>query len=644
MHVLQVGDTNTGLASDVEGNHSQRTRLRKQLHQRHIRLSRVALLISKVLFVTLVIPGMMTFIGYVVDRTLYGGGANKESYHSKHLVFAGLIASPFILVRWCWLWPKHLGQLEMAIYALHTMSFLTASLTTMIDGATVHTVSKQIRDVFVDSKYTGITEPNHVYNYLEHILRKLLDNTRDPSVMSIKALPGRILFVGVLRVKQSRTKIKQCSHGLRNLGSSVTECYPQYSRREEDREPFGTGNASFTFANPSFTNFAGNSISMSDIHTVGRLGRYPLAGYWVLFSGQFLESEALGMVKYMRAGGWIGPQTRQLSVDFALVVKDLPDPVVAKVVLMVEVSPAGKYIPMPPLISFSYAKYVITSNHLGNNVCSEINVQGGFLLPLYLGVVPVAVYMLFSLVLQMYESWRQCLGNLYTFVEVFWLGMISATLVFRWLSIYYSHCRIMQVPQPVWPYDVVATMFVDEVLPMGFYWHKAREMLALALFLYMFKSLKFLTRVLSFDTVGRTLSHAFRNLASFSLSFSVIFIGFASMFFLLFSADDDNYRSFPHAIGTVWMALLGNIAINNDLLVSREMYLPLIIVFTFFLAFVLLTVVVAIVSDAFEKTKVEMNKKRRQSRLRLRSAVNIVMKKGRAECVGSHRHDITGLS
>ena len=561
------------------------------------------------LFTALVlIPALLTIIGVIMEAAVYGT-KNTPGYHFRMLLFAGYIAAPFILVHWFWRWPKHLNKLELFFYLISTGGFLTALILSTINGTTLFFLADHIRDTFSGSTYTQITTKEDVYTWLRFALGNAYDDSR-PHDFLIRALPGQLTLFDRTRLKQSRSLVTKCADDVYSLPGDFNKvCYQQFSLSNQDTSNFTA--LEFPYFNPSFKNYADVDVAATDILTKGELGTYPIAGHWVVWPPSTPQKEVFDMLGAMEGARWIDFQTRQISLDFVVLAKDLPRPVVANVIYMIEVTPGGKFLPNPPILSFSYFDFIrdIGLENDGNNKCARVAIQGKFLLPIYLGIVPSVVYVLFSHILKVKKNWRAYLRSIYTYSEILWIGMVAMAIGFRWHSIYFAHCNSFFYNQTSWPSGTQREITSFEYLPMAANWELARRCLAVALFLLIFNLLRVISNVgaqigsASFDTMASTVQHAIQELASFAFSFSIIFIAFVVMFYLVFSAEDKNYQSPTRTIATLWLGLLGNIEFSDGIWRLKEWALPFVIFFSFFAVFVLLTVIIAIISNAFEKTK-----------------------------------------
>eukprot|EP00117_Sycon_ciliatum_P036287 scpid36892/ scgid27337/ len=80
-------------------------------------------------------------------------------------------------------------------------------------------------------------------------------------------------------------------------------------------------------------------------------------------------------------------------------------------------------------------------------------------------------------------------------------------------------------------------------------------------------------------------------------------MAFVTMFFILFSVDAVEFMSYERSTISLWLGMLGELEVTSALWKNKSWAIPMIILFTFISVFVLLTLIVAIVSNAHERTK-----------------------------------------
>ena len=557
-------------------------------------------IVLKLLTALVVIPCILTIVGVIMEAVVYGR-QNAPRFHYQYLCFAGWIASPFVLIRWFWPWPKHLERLGLVFYVIFSVGFFVTVYETTISGQTQFHMTDQVRNTFTSSSYSVLTWKKDIYRWLNFIVTTAYSSEKWDKTG--RTLPGQLALFGRMRLSQCRSKIAECSSSLPN-STVFSPCYQDFSRSQEETANFSALN--FTFRNPSYKNYAGDNIVSNNIETRGLLRSYPVAGYWVILSPVMSKAEALEMMGALEKAEWIDHQTRQVSLDFVVVAKDLHRPVAANVVIMIEVTSSGKYIPVTPILSFSYFEYIVDMgpDSDGNNKCKRVSTQKNYFLPIYFGLVPYIVFLLFTHLLKLHNNWRSYLKSMYTYNELLWVAVAMLAIIFRWRSLYYAHCSPYRYDQPMWPNETTRSVYNFEFLPMAMNWELARQMLAIAVFLQFISGLRYISSDMALpiplDTLVNVINGALPKLLSFACTFFLIFAGFVLMFYLLFSGEDKKYQSIPHSISTLWLGLLGEMEFSEGLWRLKHVALPAVIFFTFVSVFVILTIIIAIISEAYE--------------------------------------------
>ena len=334
----------------------------------------------------------------------------------------------------------------------------------------------------------------------------------------------------------------------------------------------------------------------------------------------------------MRDNQWLDYQTRMISLDCTIVALDFPQTTMAAAIHLIEVTQSGLLVPVAPSVNFNFLDDAGGGEEPseGNSTmpppgededkkdsgkCPSVTKHPDFFLPIYLGILPAVVYTLYLHIVTVFDNWRDYLHHPFTYSELAWLVTVMLSIGFRWRSIYYDHCNFEKIPQFLYPNDTNVTAVVFEFIPVAMEWFESRRVLGLALFLHLFNFLKFVIQIPALSSLIRTLKIAFNELASFSLSFLVMFMAFVSMFYIIFSVEDEGFQNIPRCISTLWLGMLGELEITPGLWRVKDWTIPMVILFTFISVFVLLTVIVAIISDAHERSRVEREKEeeKRQS-------------------------------
>lgn len=431
------------------------------------------LALLRLVMVFIILPGCVAAVGAIFEHIMYG--SCSQNYHVRFMVYASYIAAPFMLLRWFWSWPQHTAKLAFSIYIIQTSAFIFALSNSTIAGLDTHYTVAHIHTIFQNDQYKQIVDKEDVYAWLRASLKNVYGTTADNASETSRLLPGRLALYGALRLKQSRSMSTDCSSTLDLSGLTIKTCYENYSPENADKSTYSDLN--FTYVNPSYLNYAGRRIYASDVDRTGDLNTYPMSGHWVLWRYDLQWNDVLGMVNAMEKHGWINDHTREISFDFNVVTLDVSSPIVCIVMFTIERSSSGRFSPAPAVISPNFLDSVdISFNENSTGIldgkCGDnVDLQKAYVVPTYLGMLPIVFYMVFVHVLRLRKDWRLYARSTFTYTELAWVTAISVSVVLRWVSIYFGHCDVYQYEQTMWPSQEAYTVQHFEFLQIGKFWY-----------------------------------------------------------------------------------------------------------------------------------------------------------------------------
>lgn len=610
----------------------------------------------RVFLVAIFTPGLLAAVGAIVDRVIFGE-RNDPHFHVQYLAFSGLVAAPTVLARWTYFNGKRVKSLDFVIYVLQTVAFAIAYPKVLLAGEEAYYAVEHTNEVLsVDGQFNRIRTTEQAYDWLEAVMTKIFNNSL-PGQKGSRQVSGRMFLLGSPRIKVNRAKIERCQDTLTiRLGLAGLEegCYTKFSRQTELKEPYSPLN--FTYSDLSYAGY--NSINqVSDIITQTRFGEYPLSGYWTFIPLDCTVEDIIGQIYAMRRARWIDPHTRFVSLQAAVLIPDMRPAIWGVVEYGIDITLSGQLQPNPPHLAFNYmpSSPIIPGPASSGGAMKSLNaalrifgeevlerarnetIASGrtlpqrafmpgesasdpciviigreFFVPFYLAMFSTVVYVSWVHCLMLKQNWRLYLKRLFTYAEVLWIVMMVISLVTRLIGTTKIPCHLTLIAQQPFASantseEVVRTSIALrlEMQGIGFYWQDARYFLGLAFFLHLFIFLKFLVDFSKLGTLVRTLEAAGIELASFSISFLVIFMAFVVMFYTLFGLQVTEFSSFLRSVSSLWLGMLGELEITDRMWRRKEWAVPMIIVFTFISVFVLLTLIVAIISNAHERIMME---------------------------------------
>eukprot|EP00117_Sycon_ciliatum_P021775 scpid35353/ scgid18980/ len=640
---------------------------------------------TRTFVVAIFVPLLCAGIGAIVDRILFGPVSlgNTTHFNTRHMAYSGLLAAPFVLVRLAIgsglnrRLTRYLTAADFVIYIVQTVGMAVAFSHAMLAGPDVYNAFAHARSVYtVNGLYEKIQTEQDVYTWLNQLTGNIFDESFPNNKGSRLIQHGSRLYQqGSLRLRQYRVKPVQCPDAAKSLGLVAGHtCYPKFHDGEEDRSPFTSMN--FTYNDEPYKTFTGDTVFSHDFGLYAGTQWYTYASFWQLFPNDVTSADAQGQLRAMQSVGWIDWQTRLIAIDVPLFAPDLSPVIWGVVNMAVEVTPTGRFVPTGFDVTYSYmplttsefyiqqldqpseeiglnrwskgiyegytyfpnttsfkdanrylAEYRASNPKLFESPCFVL-VDNIFLIPFYYGMFSAALYTVQIHMSVLRASWRAYLKRVFTFTELLCVAVLILSLAFRWTAIDKQQCGGSQHIQE--PFITATTREAEirtgvatllELQAQATFWSQARNFMGFAFFLHLFNFLKFLVKFKSLGTLVRTLSAAASDLLSFSISFIVIFLAFVTMHFVLFSVDVEQYSSFLRSISSLWLGMLGELEVTDALWRRHQWALPMMILFTFISVFVLLTLIVAIISNAHDHTKTLEEEKLVREQFLLRDAL-----------------------
>ena len=598
--------------------------------------------------VIILIPLLLAAIGALAEYIIYVPNFNPR-FHVKWMPLAGLIAAPFVLLRIFWRWPQHLIKLELVFYIVQSVAYYTVLSQSVIAGKNYYLANRAIRNMFTmndDEKnlFQMATSDKKVWKWLEHVIHTVYSTDVGRSLNSRPIAGSRLRMLTSLKLRQHRTVQVCCSPNFVPFYEPLDECTPMFNQKSESKATYGT-NTTFNYTDVFTRTMSGRRLAGDSFHILGTFGMYSLAGFSTFFTPSIEQKTAVSHLRAMRESGWIDFQTRAIVVEIALTSPDfLQKPVWAATTFLLERDYIGRFVPSEPTVHFNYNDisaqkigaggggpldtcsvvnasdiYLITpgldpeevGSHLradSEDACT-IQIPGPAIKNLYLGVVPIVVYILTVSVVCIVRNYRHFLSRPFHFTELLWVVLLMTVLGIYMSAFHRTECAFTSFQQPVFagldPHSLEGTLsrFAPraEFLPLADILTSARRFLAISIFVHFFNGLRFLIRLKALGVMVRTLYFSSFSLFSFSVSFFIIFFGFVVMFYYIYSLDVEGFQDLPRTIVTLWLGMLGEISLTPELYRATYWTISLYILFTFVSAFVLLTVIISIISNAHEK-------------------------------------------
>ena len=594
----------------------------------------------------LVIPLCLAAIGGITEYAIYKPAFNPH-FLVQWMPIAGLVAVPYILIRVFWKWPAHLLKLEVLIYVIQTVAYGINVSHHLIAGRQFYFANRAIRSMLTTNEngvdlFSTVTTEHHVWNWLDHAVTTVFSQDKGRSFNARPLNGNRLLLISGVKLRQHRVTPRCCSTFFRTLlpnTEATNQCYPPFSLSHESRATYGT-NLTFPYVMTNVSSYTGHPIDpfANAAHAHGAYGSYPLVGFLTLLSPHLSRETALQHLRDMRESRWIDEQTRAITLEVAMTaIDDLKKPVWMAVSFLLERDNLGIFIPDQPAVHFNYFDAstnagtefaggqpldtcnTSTPSNSSNQSSADLDIFRCVKLPIsasvkimYVTIVPIVIYTAYLAVRGLMADWKLYIIQPFHWTQVVWAILLVGVVGYVIRVPGQEHCGTTLINQTRFdrgngslsPFVTEAAWYA-EYLPLASVLTDIRRLLALSMFFHIFNSLRFLVRLKSLGMLVRTLHFSYSSLFSFSLSFAVIFIGFVVLFYMVFSLDAEGFRDVPRTILTLWLGMLGEVQITPELYRSRDWSIALFIFFTFISVFVLLTMIISIISNAYDRVQKE---------------------------------------
>ena len=596
-------------------------------------------------------PLCLMAIGALAERGIYLP-AQIPNYHIRMLPITGLIAVPLVLLRVLWKWPQHMAKLELFIYTLHSFGYVGVLQVSIIAGPKYYLANRAIREMFTKAPngtdlINFSMDEDEVWGFLENAISTIYRSNEDRCLTS-RALHGsRLRLMTSLKLRQHRVKQVCCNPHFSLFYSANDECTRMFSKTMESRAPYGP-NATFKYRELSTIAVTGHVMDGDAYHIAGTFGTYPLSGFTTFFPPGVSRETALSQFQWMMDSSWIDFQTRAVVLELALLSPDfLSKPIWAAATFVFERDHIGRFAALEPTVYFNSMDFTSRTGDVAGGgamgTCpAKMNIEGqevtsltpaeevkatlaqvrpclvqspGFVVQVfYMGLVSQIIYLVAVGTILLFQDWRALLTKPFTVVRFATVLFLLTSFVMYMYAFRSVECAIHTEKQPYFhgvdksSLEGVLSSLAPrkEFLPVATMLTEARLFLALAMFSHIISGLRFLVPLKYLGIMVRTLHYSIFSLLSFSISFFIIFFGFVVLFYYIYSLDVEGFQDLTSTVATLWLGMLGEIKFSAELYRAKYWTISLYILFTFISAFVLLTLIISIISNAHDQALEEL--------------------------------------
>jgi hypothetical protein len=464
--------------------------------------------------------------------------------------------------------------------------------------------------------------------------------------------PGRDLAAVELltgyRIKQIRVAKEPCKDKHPFVHTRTTMCTPSWDVGQEETKPYGPGNI--------WTHSKQDNILGADLTMRGFIGDYPLGGY-VVHNVSTNVDEFVEMIEWLRESKWVDTQTRQVQIDINAWNPTLR--LISAIKLQAEFSVVGKVRTMYTIRTFEYKEWVdISRASWWWEIIYVVMILTYATEEVY-GVVKMHWDLRKTktgLLLKKLEPSRKGKGkqskaeqkqSLSKVVEASLQAKREFAAVRKAIDEYMSDpwnymdmtnytIAIVVIVMEMWSRSLLqlATNDLNEAYPgnrsavdgedhgefdaEGFFSHfvcfyaaaymsaYAYTLMGLNAVVTWLKILKYLNLFPHLSMLSITLRNAAYPVISFSVMFFIVFLSCGQAFLLAFGPSLRDFSTFGEAMMSLFRALLGDFDYPSLADADPVVGPILFSVYIFLVLFVLLNMFIAILTEAYEKAKVEV--------------------------------------
>jgi len=433
-------------------------------------------------------------------------------------------------------------------------------------------------------------------------------------------------FLGPIRISQLRSQAFNCddrvqgvltaNYSFRCFGSRDYMNFGQFTKKTELKDDFSNFTAVLnTSAGPvhGVQNFLYNGVTIkngedgeivavpiedgsgvgsvdqsrklyrSDFTTPLRGTTYPVPAYGVVMPTNLGITTAEKIILSLKESHYIDLHTRAIFVDMSVYNPMLDRMIYAR--LVGEITTAGGVMPDSEIRVVQLWKFVGRPEdyfQIGNE-----------------GVVALFyVYYFFQMLPKMFPKYRFS----WAFFKSFLNCAQFANIVF-----FVSGTSMLWYADTLFPeeFDVNGDTFI-EMWPSVRFRADATKIAGINVFLNWFKFISILSYDPNFGLINNTLARSAEGVVGFAIVFAIIFIGFAQAHCLIFVGRLENFRTVQESIFCLLRSLLGDFDFSELEDAHFFMGPVLFLIFVGLAVFVVLNMLIAIISDAYETCREEM--------------------------------------
>ena len=358
-----------------------------------------------------------------------------------------------------------------------------------------------------------------------------------------------------------------------------------------------TGSAWY-YDDGSYQNLPGREVTPPLKTGPARLTSYPPGGFMLTIPGVdhgFLRAGVVSAATTLQNQHWIDDQTRLVTIEYMILAANI-----------------NKWATVSVDFEFTAGGQVISalSTSFGN-LDSVVGVADNTkrwirpLAELYYMVMTFTVYYISTFVIKSYEhgSFLVMVGKEMVKMDIATQILIIAAWCILLESIYYWSGNAVGVNDGVKPYGYLGYQLTP-ITTAGM-WQSSRDFVGIALILQFLRFIEYLVLIPHVGVVPRAIILGLGTVGYFLITMLVILAAFVAGFNVIYAATTTAFSTPAQTVLTLWSALLGNVDVDDFIATRYYVGIVLFLFFSFFTLFVFLTMLMAVIGDAYERAKRE---------------------------------------
>ncbi|NWW85274.1 PK2L2 protein, partial [Rhynochetos jubatus] len=377
------------------------------------------------------------------------------------------------------------------------------------------------------------------------------------------------LLLGVAQIRQLKVRNNTCSV-YPYFHTFIEGCYSEYRYRAEDRSDFGLKNGS---------EWKYTSVSSLSPWYWGSMGLYSSGGY--RFTLPKPKQESMEKLVFLRRNSWLTRGTRVVFIDFSTYNANIN--LFCVIRLVVEFPATGGALTSSHIYSVKLLRYITYYDYF----LASCEIIFCFFIVTFIiqGAIKIG---------RLKKEYFRSAWN--------WLDLLMVVLSI--LAIAFNIYRTVEVSL------LMEELLSDAQLYPNFYflafWQVLyNNMIAVNVFFAWIKIFRYMSFHKTIMQLSSTLSRCAKDIIGFAIMFFIIFFAYAQFGYLVFGSQVEDFSTFQNCLFTQFRIVLGDFNFETVEAANRILGPIYFMTFVFFVLFILLNMVLAIINDTYAEVKAD---------------------------------------